>query len=605
MLRNDIQGLRAIAVFGVIIFHADKSWLPGGFTGVDIFLVVSGFLITGIILKAKQRQQFSAIDFYVKRLKRIAPAYYVMLAVVSLVAGVLMIAKDFEFFQESLLSALSFTSNQYFSDFGDYFAPSAHELPLLHTWSLAVEMQFYLLLPLMVMLLPQRYLAYIVPILVIVITGIVAWQLQDPLNKQALYFSLLARVPEFLLGSILAIVNIGKNWTKSVSSFVAWLGVLLILISFFLINETLAFPGVLALLPCLGAACIIASNQGKVSQLLSSSGMVWLGALSYSLYLWHWPILSFIRYYSEQYALSLSQLFLFVVTTFMIAYISWRWIENPFRKQAKISAFVKRATLFFSAVSLLIFLGIRLNNNVVPTMSVEMSRYADQSTICHGKIVGTCLLGDLDSDKEILLLGDSHGAQLNLAFDELGQKLNFKSRVITGSSCVTIPGFDANRIPAWAQKACLSQINSAHEHLSTAKLVVLAGKWSYHMQSPEFIHALESFLKRAREEGKRVIVLGQVPMFENNLSRIIRFTQLGMPTNIIENKTWKDANLRISRIVSSYPNSQFIGVATLALFQNAPFYNGQIIYYDKHHLNEIGAKLYAEIIRPIWLDINK
>jgi len=156
--RKDIQGLRAIAVLAVVIFHINKNYLPGGFIGVDMFFVISGFLVGGIVLREKLVQQFSLLDFFKSRCRRILPAYFVMLSVVSVISAILFVPKDFDFFWESMKSASYFKSNIYFTKFGDYFAPSAHELPLLHTWSLAVEMQFYLLLPLAFVFTPLRWI---------------------------------------------------------------------------------------------------------------------------------------------------------------------------------------------------------------------------------------------------------------------------------------------------------------------------------------------------------------------------------------------------------------------------------------------------------------
>ncbi|KXU38659.1 hypothetical protein AXE65_12705 [Ventosimonas gracilis] len=155
--RNDIQGLRAIAVLAVIFFHVNKKYLPGGFVGVDMFFVISGFLVGGIILRQKLARQFSFIEFYKARCRRIVPAYFAMVSVVSIFAAILFIPKDFSFFWKSLKSTLYFASNQYFSGFGDYFGPKSYEMPLLHTWSLAVEMQFYLLLPLFLVVIPLRW----------------------------------------------------------------------------------------------------------------------------------------------------------------------------------------------------------------------------------------------------------------------------------------------------------------------------------------------------------------------------------------------------------------------------------------------------------------
>jgi peptidoglycan/LPS O-acetylase OafA/YrhL len=207
--RPDIQGLRAIAVLAVMAFHFNPAWLPGGFVGVDIFLVISGFLITSILLHKKTQAGYSLPEtlkyFYASRFKRIAPAYFVMLVLVALVAAVFFLPQDFNTFKKGLEKAAWFNSNNYFAGFGDYFAPANHEQPLLHTWSLAVEIQFYLLAPFMVLLLPIRWLKWVFTGLLIGLTAIAEYRMRILGIEQATYYSLYARLPEFFAGALAAL----------------------------------------------------------------------------------------------------------------------------------------------------------------------------------------------------------------------------------------------------------------------------------------------------------------------------------------------------------------------------------------------------------------
>ena len=212
--RPDIQGLRAIAVLAVIVFHLNPAWLPGGFVGVDIFLVISGFLISSILLHKKSKPGYSLTStlgyFYTSRLKRIAPAYYATLVMVSLLAAVLFLPADFATYRDGLKKAAWFNSNSYFASFGDYFAPANHEQPLLHTWSLAIEIQFYLIAPFIFLLLPKRLLSWILPLSIISLTAYAEFQLRIAGNQQATYYSLVARLPAFFLGAWVALL-IGKS----------------------------------------------------------------------------------------------------------------------------------------------------------------------------------------------------------------------------------------------------------------------------------------------------------------------------------------------------------------------------------------------------------
>ncbi len=207
--RRDIQGLRAIAVLLVMLFHFNPVWLPGGFVGVDVFLVISGYLIVSILLDKKSQPEYRLFNtlryFYLSRFKRIAPAYFAMLIVVSLLAAVLFLPSDLAIYKQGMKQAIWFNSNHYFADFGDYFAPANHEQPLLHTWSLAVEIQFYLLAPLLVLLLPSKLLKWLFASLLICLTAVAEYRLRVLGIEQATYYSLYARLPEFLAGGLLAV----------------------------------------------------------------------------------------------------------------------------------------------------------------------------------------------------------------------------------------------------------------------------------------------------------------------------------------------------------------------------------------------------------------
>ncbi|OXX24979.1 acyltransferase family protein, partial [Vibrio sp. V06_P1A73T115] len=449
--RKDIQGLRAIAVLAVMVFHLNPTWLPGGFVGVDVFLVISGFLITSILLHKKSSAGYSLTEtlkyFYVSRFKRIVPAYFLMLIIVALVAAVLFLPSDFNTFRKGLEKATWFSSNRYFADFGDYFAPASYEQPLLHTWSLAVEIQFYLLAPFIVLLLPIRLLKWFFVVLLIGLTALAEYRLRFLGMEQATYYSLYARLPEFFVGGLAALYVTTVSRVEGSTAWLGILGMLLIVIS--AITQPLlgSFPGILALLPVVGSVLLLSQpTQGWVGELLSCKTLVWLGGLSYSLYLWHWPVLAFLRYYTSAEVLDIEFSILFVLLTFILSIVSYYGVERVFRSKST----NKKQALSWG---LLVFgvLGAsqtmaKVNAMFTPVaLPLEYLRYGDDSQNCHGHIVGDCLRGDLDSVKEILVLGDSHAAMLNHFFDHIGKEIGFKARVITASSCVTIPGFDYNR----------------------------------------------------------------------------------------------------------------------------------------------------------------
>ncbi len=604
--RADIQGLRALAVLGVILFHYNPELLPGGYIGVDVFFVISGFLITSILLNKKTKADyhfFSTIkQFYVSRFTRIAPAYFVMLIAVSLLVAILFIPSDHTIYSKSLEKALYFNSNHYFAGFGDYFAPANYEQPLLHTWSLAVEIQFYLLIPFLILLLPLKTLKATFILLIFVLTSIAEYRLRFQGVEQETYYSLYARIPEFLLGGLAALYigSFAGGGRNMLNTSLSCVGLVMMAGAFLLMNSNYLFPGLAALLPALGAALIIVSGHADspVSKILSLPVLVWLGAISYSLYLWHWPILSLMRYYTGTEALTASFTFAFIFLTLPFAAISYYVVENPMRKpKGKRSNGWRWMLLLLGSVATT-KAGATVNTWLSPaSLSVQYMRYANPDTICHGKIVGDCLKGDLNSSREVLVLGDSHAAMLNIFFDDLGKQLGFKARVITASSCVTIPEFDYHRIPEWAQKSCIAQINEARRYIDNSKIIFLAGAWQFHTQYPTFNDPLIQFINNIKPH-QTLFVMAQVPKLSNNPQRAARLNGMGFPVNVSIDKTYLEANNNIESMLQHHENINFIRLNELHVFIKAPLFklsdgNSRLIYFDDNHLNEVGVKYYA------------
>lgn len=589
--RDDIQGLRALAVLAVIIYHVNHKWLPGGFIGVDIFFVISGYLITGIVLRQKAESRFSFTSFYASRLRRIVPAYLFLLASVAAAMAVLLIPRDFNTFFDSLKSAAYFSSNNYFSKQSDYFAPASHELPLLHTWSLAVEMQFYLFLPALVVMVPTRFLKGTLGLIAALLFMYSAILLANG-EKQAVYFSLIARTPEFLVGAFLAASgNIsGKSSYRNIK---AWIGFVLISLSFILISEKTTYPGFLALAPCIGTALLISASGSTINNFLASGPAAFVGAISYSLYLWHWPVLAGYRYYYEAYDLPAVVLLACAVLVAALSIASYVLIENPLRQVNGRKGALKLAA--FAAIAFLaVIISKTMNPMVTKPLPVEMTRYAARKDICHGQIVGKCLRGDLSATTEILLLGDSHAAQLNHFADEIGKALGVRIRVITASSCVPIEGFDAERIPEWARQPCESQIAVVKPYIESADAVLLAGMWQFHEPSERFMLALEKFMTATAKREQPLVVLAQIPMLTSNVQRMQRFNALGSSKSTHLEGTWQKANWSVAKKVGGFPNATFLDLTSLPLFETPPLSNGELIYHDSHHLNEIGSKAYGE-----------
>lgn len=601
-IRLDIQGLRAIAVLAVLVYHANAAWLRAGFVGVDVFFVISGFIITAVLTERGAKNALST--FYAGRIKRILPAYLVMLLVVSVGAAVLFLPADFSLFFKSLKSSLLFISNRYFADFGSYFAPQAYELPLLHTWSLAIEMQFYLFFPLLVILLPR---ALRLPVFVVVALALFGWSGNRVLGENtdgALYFSLLARVPEFLVGAVIMLALRNRELPLLISTLLGLLGALVLSCSLWLVDRAY-FPGFWSILPCLGAGLLIAARRGPVNSLLACAPLVWVGSISYSLYLWHWPVLAFIRYYTGEYVLPGAWLVAYLLASLLFAWLSYRFVELPVRASGRIRRQLPKWALALG-VLILLAMGARfMNERLLAPLPVEMTTYAPDEQICHGRLVGECKRGRADAPVSALVIGDSHAAQLNFFFDEVGKELGTAYRLISSSNCVPIPGFDVERLAGWAQPGCKAQMSLVAGDLPKMQNVVIAGMWQLQVQSPAFLDALETFLHDASRQGKTIIVLAQVPMLVSNPLRLRRFHELGMPVQVVENDSWRSANATIKQIASSMPGVAFIDMSGAELFKQAPYYKGSLMYLDNHHLNQIGSREYGHIAASQFKQIFK
>ncbi|MCB5363237.1 acyltransferase [Pusillimonas sp. CC-YST705] len=577
-----------------MVFHANAQWLPGGFVGVDMFFVISGYIVSRLILSPERKFQWAG--FYLGRIKRIVPAYLVMLLVVGLIAALLLVPQDFAFFKDSLGSALIFNSNHYFAGFGDYFAPSSDELPLLHTWSLAIEMQFYLVLPFLLVFLPRRALRYGLPVFVI---AVLAWSDYAIAQQQSLYFSLLARSAEFGFGVWLALVQPSLRLSTRFTELAGICGAILLVLAFWFTPQT-TFPGTWVLLPCVGTSLLLAARESRFNRLISWRIFGAIGAISYSLYLWHWPILAFMRYYTQQYELEASWLVFYGMAAFILAFLSYRYIETPFRSRQNTRRLIGAMLGLVALLGGLQAKGSVLNAGAVAALPEERTRYAQPQTICHGQVVQACIRGDQSKRPSVLVIGDSHAAQLNLAFDELGNRQGLAFKVVTGSSCVPIPEFDIARLPSWAQQACAEQIAYVQGQEQDVDVVVLAAMWQYQNESRLFMQALEDYLAYLKERDVRVVVLGQVPMLSSNVIRMHRFAQLGLPRQPVKVLSTGQSDKQISDLIAAYENARFVQAADFGLFSSPPIHAGEYIYMDSHHLNESGARLYAQELEKIF-----
>jgi peptidoglycan/LPS O-acetylase OafA/YrhL len=354
--RPDIDGMRALAVLAVIGFHAGIRFFAGGFVGVDIFFVISGFLITSIICKNLERGKFSFWDFYARRAKRIFPALIVVLLAVCAYGWFILLPNEFEQLGEHVSAGAGFISNFVLWKESGYFDKAAEVKPLLHLWSLGIEEQFYMLWPpLLVWAWRRKHDVFgiastIVAISFVINVGLVSlWQAADT------YYLPPTRFWELLLGSALAYASLFRKEgiqnvrrllsflpleSSSIANVQSWAGLLLILISVVALNQTMLFPGWWALMPTAGTTLLIAAGPAAWinRRLLSIRPMVFIGLISYPLYLWHWPLLSF-AHIVEPGVLAASTIAAAVALAFALAWLTFRLVEKPLRTKSNPWAF--------------------------------------------------------------------------------------------------------------------------------------------------------------------------------------------------------------------------------------------------------------------------
>ena len=337
--RREIDGLRAVAILPVILFHSGFSIFSGGYVGVDIFFVITGYLITRSILSDKQKGRFSIADFYRRRARRILPALILVIFCSLPFAWLWMVSYQLENLAASVIAVCVFASNILFWTRSGYFSPDSGELPLLHTWSLATEEQFYLLFPLLLLLLwrqKRRDIFLVLAVLAIASLGLSEWAWRNV--PSANFYLMPTRAWEFLVGALVAVYEHGRSRSGPCRQGAAAMGLVLILVSIFLLDETTATPSLWSLLPVGGTTLILvfATKSTWVAQILSLRAFVGIGLVSYSAYLWHQPLFAFARIRSDDKPHQVLMVVL-AVASLLLAWASWFFVEQPCRDRRRVS----------------------------------------------------------------------------------------------------------------------------------------------------------------------------------------------------------------------------------------------------------------------------
>ncbi|MFT0862256.1 acyltransferase family protein [Ancylobacter sp. G4_0304] len=632
--RPEIDGLRTFAVMPVVLFHAGFTVFSGGFVGVDIFFVISGYLISRIILTEVAEKRFTFRRFYERRIRRIIPALLVVILVTLAAASWIALPDQLTDIAKSALAALLSGSNIWFWTQSGYFGANAEFMPLLHTWSLAVEEQFYILFPIGVLVLARLRLPIGLTIALLLIPAF-ALSVWMSYNKPTAAFYLLpARGWELGLGAVLASGVVPAIRNRQVREGAALVGLGLVVFAIFWIDNSVRFPGWAALLPCVGAGLIIyASGEGGlVQRLLSLRPIVFIGLISYSLYLWHWPVFALTRLYEADIHLGIGYALGGTALSFVLAVLTWRYVEQPFRGNQMPFSRVARtlsgatAVVTAAAVALIISVGLpgRLNEQALrlAAASSDIDHLVDPCQ--EGEDRSNCRFGPALEPVRYMIVGDSHAAALRPAFDGEVQGIEGAGTMWWSGRCAMLDGARLTFNPPRGCPEFRVRVMTSLRQSPEISTVVLAGRWRYYLtgELPEergassayfvddqtvtpseeesrlvFERALGRTLDELQAMGKRVIIVGGVPEPGFDVPHILALAELhGQPSPTIDSADAQEKERVLEEIfrraVASRPNAYYVPVADAFCTgqQCRLLIDGTPLYHDDDHIAAATAR---------------
>jgi peptidoglycan/LPS O-acetylase OafA/YrhL len=640
--RLDVDGLRAVAVLGVVIYHLNEDWLSGGFTGVDVFLVISGYLITSIICRDIATHSFSFKAFFHRRVVRLFPALAAMLCVNFLVGMVILVPYDLVLLSRGIVASLGFASNVYFWRTGSYFDSSTEISPLLHTWSLGLEEQFYLFFPAALVfgsrISPRRVplglaLAMMVSLLCCVIV--------QQFRPTAAFYLLPFRAWEFLAGGLVAVGNwrLGSRMKMAVS-FSAWIGLLLILYSMTQIKAGVEYPGIQAILPVIGTMLIINAGKytgGGLTAVLSRRPLVVIGKLSYSLYLWHWPVITYQKYVNNFITDSLGagSAIAAVLVSLLLAILSYTWIECWFQKrfrtalggsgEASAYAFYKLSS---GVILGLAFLSVLIHNQegFKKRLRVDLAHLNDDISPsipyleCNGDVpadvlTNKCSFGDRKSQTRILIWGDSHALAWAPGLESILPDTGVLAVLATKSACP--PLIDVRNPVSLGCDEFNQGVMRWIERNEVRRIVMIASWISYSSATGQyqlvnssglkgnsvvFGDALTQTVNALNDLGARALIVTPTPGAPSDVVRrtlLSRMNGAEEPQARLYAKYQADVQAFRSSL-SSITKSEMIGVldpTTLLCNTRECRYkqsDGTLLYRDGGHLSVAGATFMAQ-----------
>ncbi|EMP55575.1 acyltransferase [Marinobacter santoriniensis NKSG1] len=627
-----LDGLRAISVLLVILFHSERDWLPGGFVGVDVFFLLSGFLITQIIFKSLKDGSYSYLSFIGGRIRRLFPAYLFMVAGCLVIAPFILLPKEFEGLAASALSSLTFLSNIFFYNNLGYFDTSAEQQLLLHTWSLAVEWQFYFLFPVFLWA-SFKLTGRIIPLLILLfVLSLVFCVVFTPQNPQFTFFMFPSRAWELVLGGILGMVYARHQLRFRMGVLFSLIGFLLLGYSVVFFNENTVFPGSAAIIPIAGAALIVGNSvfepQGLVARLLGNRFLVLIGRMSYSLYLWHWPILVYARFYLGD-ELSLAQLGFCWFLTFSLSYLSWRFVESGLKGhpiltgEFKPYVFAVLATFPLAACAGLVMVNDGFGQRVPgkAMQFVEFNKwpdFGDCQTDYRKDQYYSCRLGSGKQPEEWLVWGDSHAQTLIWGIGALANERSLAVHQITKGGCppiffgVPIKSNIDKEACVQSQHAVWDYINS-HPSIHT---VFMSARWHFYRHSvlanadanadgeDGFDRALRETVRLLIEKGLRVVVVDSLPEPGFDVAKVLARDEMLSKTSEV---AFDDALPPMQSLPSI---SDLVGKGLAVISFNEILcpdgicsvrQDDRMLYFDEDHLAKSGVEKIRSCLESVFV----
>ena len=632
--RPDIDGLRAVAVISVILFHLNSSWLLGGFLGVDIFFVISGYLIGGILFRELSTNTFSLKNFYLRRMRRILPAFFAVVIFVLVVGGHLMVpgSDDWNPTRRSALWSVFFSGNIFFAQNTDYFAPTVELQPLNHLWSLAVEEQFYFLYPLILLVIMfvvrsaskngtklNTPVIWVLVLLAVFSFSRAFFPMSYHDTELVAYYLPHLRFGELLIGAILA-VAVSKS-TKEISStranIVGSLGLLVLVVCLTISfpNKTPWFPGFAAALPCIASAAVIYAGLGTnwVKTLLSNRAVVFVGKISYSLYLWHWPLLAFAHYLLGK-ELTPQVLAVVALLTVLFSIASYYFIEQPLRHRQW--SFSRTGLVYYVlpviVVGTLYMQGRKMPAAMEPFVSCGVLRGTER-TLTYSTI------GKQNQTPNVLIVGNSYTIQLRNFFDNVAKAEGWCG-VLSGVSgtfphnlekqkAISTEEFqqlynDISLSGDWSEKLNNLRSRKIISDLPKFNTIIISLNWWYPETYSKVLPEVLSTIGFLQKQGKKVILVNSCYTYNTYRVAETYHKVMGkgnllaqiLPKPILRNEEYAKAEQDFSKVKqkidSCFPQVRWINL--LPMLPADLMVDGKSVLCNGRHINIFGANYLAD-----------